>query len=218
MKKIISIVLLLVTLLAIECSKEEKKPESIKTPPATTTKIMDTATNKPATTSPAKPRITETGEIKREDMNFGKIYYGQPLTEVIAIFGQPVKKKPMAPVGVSYLFIKNNAKIWIGSSAQIETARVNGITIEGNAGLITKAGIRYGSTAEDVIKVYGKKKIFQVPSGNDGYGAGVKYVIWYSTKIEKAIDKNVYHGMRYFYFGLDDNKKVKKMTCWEEWD
>ncbi len=157
--------------------------------------------------------------IDKEDLSIGGIYYGQPLSEVISMLGQPVDKKLGAPLGRSYLFIVNGANVWVSTSGRDDSGGVAGIRTEGDSGLTTKAGIRYGSTIEEVKRVYGEKNELYVEPGDTRYGGNdVRYVIWYSTRIETTIGKNVYGKTYHFNFGLNDAKKVIWMGCFEERD
>ena len=89
-------------------------------------------------------------EIKESDLNIGGIYCGQPIGDVIAKYGQPVEKRPGAPKGMIYTFISNGQKIRVSDKGE-----VSGVSVSGNGDIATKAGIKVGSTLEDVVKIYG---------------------------------------------------------------
>ena len=37
----------------------------------------------------------------QSDMNIGGIYLGQPMADVIAMYGQPIAKEPLPPKGIN---------------------------------------------------------------------------------------------------------------------
>ena len=132
MKKIISILLAFVALLAIGCSEETKEP-----------------------------RFTEPNTIKMEDLNIGGIYWDQPMSEVITKLGNPVKKRQGAPRGTWYTFLRNNGEIGVfSSSSKSDTSgEVMKMYIKGDTGFTTSKGIKIGSSYYELVKIYGTPTI-----------------------------------------------------------
>ena len=89
-------------------------------------------------------------QIFKSDLSIGGIYYGQPLSEVVRMYGQPVWRKP------NFIkFTSGSANIFITPSDTQDTVMGASIT-GGNPKLKTNAGIGSGSTLADVIAAYGE--------------------------------------------------------------
>ena len=188
MKKLINIILTILVILTLGCSKDAKEAQ-----------------------------VTKPNAMKIEDMNIGGIYLGQPMSEVTAKLGKPVKSEPGAPKGIVYLFNKNGAKIWIKASSSDSSGDVMSIGITGDSKLTTKTGIKYGSSVDEIKKVYGDPtRDYRYPQDHPFYKEGIKRVVWFEKEIEKT-KAGHYHRL-HFSFALDGSDKVFGMRCWEEWD
>ena len=89
-------------------------------------------------------------QISKSDLNIGGIYYGQPLSELVRMLGQPEWRKPN--------FIKfkyGSSNIFITPSDTQDTV-IQAIFSNGRHDLKTKAGIGYGSTLADIKAAYGE--------------------------------------------------------------
>ena len=89
-------------------------------------------------------------QISKSDLNIGGIYYGQPLSELVRMLGQPEWRKPN--------FIKfryGSANIFITPSDSQTTVVAATIT-GGDNDLKSKAGIGRGATLDEIKAVYGE--------------------------------------------------------------
>ena len=98
--------------------------------------------------------VTAEATISETSIAAGGVYPGQPFSEVISIYGNPVKAGDLMgghPGGRIYSFSKNETTfdIWANS-------KVLWITVKGNNGISTPDGIHVGSTVAEVIKAYGE--------------------------------------------------------------
>ena len=143
----------------------------------------------------------------QSDMNIGGIYLGQPMADVIAMYGQPIAKEPSAPKGLSLIFVKNGGKFRVGD---VDT--VNRVTVRADsaaAGLATKAGIKLGSTVDDIFNAYGTpSEDFTFPEPNAFVGSRV---ISYSKLIVADTQYNLKDELS-LSFNLDSNNKVIIMS------
>ncbi len=91
--------------------------------------------------------------ISVSDLSIGGVYLNQNFSDVISIYGKPVRESIPAGYGKIYSFSRGE------SIFDIHVTRdnvVKGVTICGNNGLaLDSSGIRYGSSLNDVIKYYG---------------------------------------------------------------
>ena len=155
--------------------------------------------------------------LKMEDMNIGGIYLQQPISETFAKLGNPIESMPGLPRGVSYLFSKNSPEIWISATDSDASGKVRFIGIIGKSSFATKSGIKYGSSINEIKKIYGTpERDFYYQKDHPAYKKGIKHVVWYEKEIEKT-KAGHYHRL-HFVFGLDESDKVFGMQCWEEWD
>ena len=143
----------------------------------------------------------------QSDMNIGGIYLGQPMADVIAMYGQPIAKEPSAPKGLSLIFVKNGGKFRVGD---VDT--VNRVTVRADsaaAGLATKAGIKLGSSVDDIFNAYGTPSSdFTFPEPNAFVGSRV---ISYSKLIVADTQYNLKDKLS-LSFNLDSNNKVIIMS------
>ena len=89
-------------------------------------------------------------QISKSDLNIGGIYYGQPLSEVVRMLGQPEWRKPnfiKFSYGSVNIFITPSE-----SQTAVSAASVTG----GNPNLKTNAGIGTGATLDDLKAAYGE--------------------------------------------------------------
>lgn len=143
----------------------------------------------------------------QSDMNIGGIYLGQPMADVIAMYGQPIAKEPFPPKGIDFIFVKNGGKFRVGD---VDT--VNRVTVRADsaaAGLATKAGIKLGSSVDDIFNAYGTpSEDFTFPEPNAFVGSRV---ISYSKLIVADTQYNLKDELS-LSFNLDSNNKVIIMS------
>ena len=87
--------------------------------------------------------------ISKSDLEIGGIYYGQPISEVVRIFGQPEWRKPNF---IKFRHGSINIFITPSGSDTVIQASITG----GKHNLKTKAGIGVGATLDDLRAVYGE--------------------------------------------------------------
>ena len=87
--------------------------------------------------------------ISKSDLNIGGIYYGQPISEVVRIFGQPEWRKPDF---IKFRYGSINIFITPSGSDTVIQASITG----GDHNLKTKAGIGVGATMDDLRAAYGE--------------------------------------------------------------
>ena len=122
-------------------------------------------------------------QIYKDDLNIGGIYYGQPLSEVVKRYGQPVRQSKYLVI-----FKYGKADIYINPS---EDGRAVNITVVGspNDALKTKAGIIVGSsTLSDLKNAYGE------PDELTGLQEGA-YWANYVTDLEDGNQYIIYFGV-----------------------
>ena len=138
----------------------------------------------------------------QSDMNIGGIYLGQPMADVIAMYGQPIAKEPLPPKGINFIFVKNGGKFRVGD---VDT--VNRVTVRADsaaAGLATKAGIKLGSSVDDIFNAYGTpSEDFTFPKPNAFVGSRE---ISYSKLIVADTQYNLKDKLS-LSFNLDSNNK-----------
>ena len=92
--------------------------------------------------------ITATGTcfaVSKEDFVIGNIRLGQPLTEVIAKYGQPVQQEQ-----------SNEYSRYLVDTAPTDDKSVLCVALNGDVKMATKAGIKVGSTGAEVKNAYGE--------------------------------------------------------------
>lgn len=134
-------------------------------------------------------------QITEEDLNIGGIYYGQPMEEVVAKYGEPVRKEPRAPKGYDPVFIVN------GSEMVIRFFEEKVVFASGK--LKTPAGIMAGASVNDIISIYGK------PDSFDEIDKGLLHIEYYTPKIYPVTANSnweYYNGFLRFiiYSGVTD--------------
>ena len=92
-------------------------------------------------------------QISKSDLNIGGIYYGQPWSEVIATYGQPVRREQRPPAGKNNIFAYSNFEFLANP---INNEYVYEVFIKDNCTFTTKAGIGIGSTLAEVQAAYGQ--------------------------------------------------------------
>jgi len=141
-------------------------------------------------------------QITKDDLRVGGIYHSQPISEVIAKYGQPVEKRPGC-----YVFSSNDGpiEIYTNYNETVKGKVVAGMIVEGNSRVATKAGIRNGSTYEEIITAYGAPSREHFGKLNDG---SPNYYVSYDAVIPPASPNHSGYTMELF-FSLDGNKKVQ---------
>ena len=148
--------------------------------------------------------------IEISDFNIGGICLNQSINDVIALYGQPIKKEPGAPVGLTYTFSSKGQTIYISYRG-----RVKGVSVKGNGDITTKAGIKIGSTATDIRDTYGTPaRDFVYPKP---YPDGTTRSIWY----QKPTSYPDYRGnpipqVTFLRFHIDADGRVVRMSFDEE--
>ena len=95
-------------------------------------------------------------QTTKEDFCASGIYIGQPVSDVVAIYGYPLKIEPAAGKGYFYMYGQYDTVFNIHS---YDRNIVSGFVSKGNNGSATKSGIKYGSSLNDVLNIYGKPDI-----------------------------------------------------------
>lgn len=130
-------------------------------------------------------------QIYKDDLIIGGIYYGQPVSEVINKYGQPVHK-----TGYDLIFNYGNAQVIIILSDDKQTVAGTVFAGSHNTNLKTRAGITYGATLSDLRAAYGE------PDAIEGVDGGNRAT--YVTDLE---DGNQYS--LYFLLGYNDGKALE---------
>lgn len=200
-KKIIYVILC-IAVLAAGCGN---KPEPVKQ-----------AEKAPHVSTEARATESDKNKIKKEDLNIGGIYMDQSMSEVFARYGKPDRVEHAVPVGRICIYNINGGELRVSATSAEEKGTVEGVTITRNTGLATKAGIKVGSNAEEVIKVYGGKIIKFSPEPKMPEATRM---IEHSIAIKRDIKHNpAYPENRYqLWFYLNDNNKVIRISFWEPW-
>ena len=141
-------------------------------------------------------------QATKADLCIGGISYEQPLSELIAKYGQPVEKRPGC-----YVFSSSEGPIEIYTrfNETVNGKVVASIIVEGNSEVATKAGIRIGSTYEEIISAYGTPSREHFGKLNNG---SPNYYVSYDVIIPPPSPKHFGSTME-MCFSLDGNKKVK---------
>lgn len=95
---------------------------------------------------------TTYAKVSSADFAAGGIYVGQPVSEVVSIYGMPISVRPAAGKGEIYSYGQYGTLFDIRTSGR-ET--VEGVISSGNNGIATKAGIKYGSHINQIRAAYG---------------------------------------------------------------
>lgn len=159
--------------------------------------------------------------LEKEDLNIDGICLDQNISEVFARYGQPARIEHGIPVGRVCIYNINGGELRVSASSAEESGTVEGVTIVGNTGLATKAGIRVGSDAEEVIKVYGGKVEIRSPEPKLKEATRM---IEHSIAVEHDVRYNPHYGFidygKSFYalwFYLNDDNKVLRISFWREY-
>ena len=164
---------------------------------------------------------SEAADIQKADLNIDGICMDQNLSEVFAKYGKPDRIEHGIPVGRICIYNINGGELRVSATSAEESGTVEGVTIIGNTGLATKAGIKVGSNAEDVIKAYGGKIITFSPEPKMKEAT---QMILHSLVLEHDIIYNpsygfINYGKKYYslWFYLNDDNKVIRISFWRKW-
>ena len=94
--------------------------------------------------------------VSKEDFVIGNIRLGQPLAEVIAKYGQPVRQEQSNEYSRYYFVKEGNAKWFLVDTAPTDDKSVLCVALNGDVKMATKAGIKTGSTGSELKKAYGE--------------------------------------------------------------
>ena len=96
--------------------------------------------------------VTTYAKVSSTDFVAGGVYIGQPVSEVVSIYGMPISVRPAAGKGEIYSYGQYGTVFDIRTSGR-ET--VEGVISSGNNGVATKGGIKYGSHINQIKAAYG---------------------------------------------------------------
>ena len=136
-------------------------------------------------------------KITTDDLCIGGISFGQPISEVIAKYGEPEKVSGRWE-SFSYIFSGLKGSIEVSGGDTVTWAR-----IRGNSRYATKAGIRIGSTSDEVETAYGTARhhVFtRDENDNPIHINALQYTAF-------VLENNYRRGIE-LTFVLDKNKKV----------
>lgn len=93
--------------------------------------------------------------ITKEDLQAGELYIGKNISEVIAMYGEPTNESPLAggPGGLVLTFKQNDSDKIIIYTGRQKKSVWNFFIL--NKNIPTSAGIRLGSTLNDIKQAYG---------------------------------------------------------------
>ncbi len=158
--------------------------------------------------------------LDKEDLIIDGICMDQRMSEVFSRYGKPDRIEHGVPVGRICVYNINGGELRVSATSAEESGTVEGVTVTGNTGLATKAGIRVGSTAEEVIKAYGGKIIIRSPEPKLKEATRM---IEHSIAVEHDVRYNPHYGFidygkNYYalWFYLNDDNKVIRISFWRE--
>jgi hypothetical protein len=137
-------------------------------------------------------------KITTDDLCIGGISFGQPISEVIAKYGEPEEKKSEYGTTLYYIFSSPKGKILVHAYE-----KVYGIHVKEGSRIATKAGIKLGATSDKVESVYGAAKHVWYKNGKQGRIPA----LFYSTRIPEGDNMRPVEMV----FLLDKDKTVKTM-------
>ena len=114
-------------------------------------------------------------KISDEHFAIGGIYVGQSISQVKAIYGEPVKTDVFQDYKYCK-YAKNDTKFNIRFKSNI----VDYVYVEGNNGIATVDGIKVGSAKEDIIKTYGQPD-FHERGGSNKTHPDSEFIRYYPT-------------------------------------
>lgn len=93
--------------------------------------------------------------ITKDDLQAGELYIGKNISEIIAMYGEPTNESPLAggPGGLVLTFKQNESDKIIIYTGREKIAVWDFFIL--NKNISTKAGIRLGSTLNDIKQTYG---------------------------------------------------------------
>ena len=138
-------------------------------------------------------------KITKDDFCIGGVYIAQPMSEVIAKYGEPEVKKNDEGDPRYYVFSSPKGKILVGSYDKVTWAQV-----EKGSRIATKAGIKLGVTSDKVESVYGTARHVTYKDGKRGRVPALLY----STSIPEG------DNMRVIEMAFILNKDNTVKTIW----
>ena len=159
---------------------------------------------------------TTEAAIQKEDLNIDGIYMDQNMSKVFARYGKPNRVENAIPVGRICIYNINGGELRVSATSAEERGTVEGVTIIGNTGLATKAGIGIGATGDEVIKAYGGKIINFSPEPKMPEATRMAQ---YSVIIKRDIKHNPAYPENFYklWFYLNDDNKVIRISFWKPW-
>lgn len=140
-------------------------------------------------------------KITTDDLCIGGISFGQPISEVIAKYGEP-EKKPDGWGGFYNSFSGIRGEIRVSEGDTVTWVRV-----AGDSRYATKKGIRIGSTSDEVEAAYGtaERHVFTRDENNNPIHINA---LRYPTFVLETISTGTFKRGIELMFVLDKNKKV----------
>ena len=144
-------------------------------------------------------------KITKDDLCIAGIYMGQPMSEVISKYGNPVIEKSESGYSDYYIFSGLKGSFTVNDGDTVEWVQV-----VKNCRYSTKAGIKIGSTSDEVESVYGTAKHVNLKDiDENGNIKALRPSLQYYVKIPDYTAN--FDRWAELTFVLDENKKVMDM-------
>ena len=144
--------------------------------------------------------------ITKDDLKAGGLYIGQNISEVIAMYGEPTNESPLAggPGGLVLTFKQNDSDKIIIYTGRQKKSVWNFFIL--NKNIPTSAGIRLGSTLNEIKEAYGtpNREYEDIRQNKTPY-----YLVSYTIPKEE-------HSQYYLKFELENGHVVKYYIGTEE--
>lgn len=144
--------------------------------------------------------------ITKDDLQAGELYIGKNISEIIAMYGEPTNESPLAggPGGLVLTFKQNESDKIIIYTGREKIAVWDFFIL--NKNISTKAGIRLGSTLNDIKQAYGTpdREYEDIRQNKTPY-----YLVSYTIPKDE-------HSQYYLKFELENGHVVKYYIGTEE--
>ena len=101
-------------------------------------------------------------QISKSELNIGGIYYGQPFSEVVSRFGEPMQRVSTYPKGFAAIY-RNNFNV---TSSENRNGIVVGVSVNTGSTLRARTGVGLGSSVSDIKASYGEPDKIESISGD----------------------------------------------------